>query len=344
MNRSPGAVAMIAQSLLNCSACWQTAPMQFLVGDIGATHARLALSDSEGGLQQVEHYPTQDFPTFAPLLQRYQEDTNCRGLNGCCLAMAGPVQQGQGKITNGELVINERELATLLGTGRVALVNDFVALASGVAYLPTSSLESLGGDSPKIATRALLGPGSGLGMAVLLPEGSGWRVLPSEGGHADYAPGNALEQEILTLLQGRFGHVCWEQLLSGPGLLNLYQVVCTIWGSEPVAQSPVEVSRLGESDEDPVCHQTLEVFCAGLGAAAGNLALTVCAEGGVYLGGGITPKIIEFLKTSDFRNRFEDRGDLAPYIKPISTQVILDPLAGLRGAAVYYLQEEHNGA
>jgi len=330
---------IIAQCLRNCSANWQTGAMQILVGDIGATHARLALSDARAELSQVADYPTQNYTRIEPLLDKYLEDTPSCQFEGCCLAMAGPVTQGRGKITNAKLAIDERELASSLEISRSYLINDFVALARGLPYLQPSSLDSLGGSPPKPATKALLGPGSGLGMAVLLPEHGGWRVLPSEGGHADYAPGNALEQEILTLLQNRFGHVSWERVLSGEGLLNLYQAVSTIWGNEARVTSAADISRLGMSLQDPVCHQTLEVFCAGLGAVAGNLALTVCAEGGVYLAGGITPKIIEFLKTSDFRSRFEERCELSDYIRPIATCAILDPLAGLRGAAQYYLHE-----
>jgi glucokinase len=180
--------------------------------------------------------------------------------------------------------------------------------------------------------KVVLGPGSGLGMGILIPDQGGWQVLPSEGGHADLAPGNPLEQEILSLLQAKHGSVCWETVLSGPGLVNLYEVVCQLWGSEPQAATPEWISAQGVAAIEPICHQTLELFFGLLGAAAGNLALTVCAYGGVYIGGGIVPALRDFAATSALRRRFEECCDLAGFTKDIPIYLILDEHPGLIGA------------
>ena len=251
-----------------------------------------------------------------------------------CFAVAGPVSDGRVEVTNGGLSFEASALSEALGAS-INLVNDFYALAMAVPTL--SRLQAIGGDERRGATRqvkAVLGPGSGLGMSLLLPDGArGWRVLPSEGGHADLAPGNALEQELLTVLGSQHQGVCWETVLSGPGLTNLHQAVAAMWGTPTDPLPPEEISRLGVGVEDPLCHQTLELFFALLGSAAGNLALTVCAFGGVYIGGGIVPRLAEFAPTSPLRRRFEERVELAALVADIPIFLILDEDPGLIGAA-----------
>jgi len=253
---------------------------------------------------------------------------------GGCFAVAGPVDDGRVEITNGGLRFLASELSAELGWP-VRLVNDFQALALAVPLL--TQLDLVGGDAllaTRPAVKALLGPGSGLGMSILLPEaGGGWRVLPSEGGHADLAPANPLEQEVLSLLQGVHGGVCWETVLSGPGLVHLYQAVAALWGTAAHPLTAEEISLQGVEAEDPICHQTLELFFGLLGAAAGNLALTVCARGGVYIGGGIVPALHEFARTSPLRRRFEERVGLEAFVVDIPLFLILDEHPGLLGAA-----------
>ncbi len=166
----------------------------------------------------------------------------------------------------------------------------------------------------------------------------GWRVLPSEGGHGNLAATDPLELEILGLLQNAHAFVGWETVLCGPGLVNLYQAVCAVWGAPATARSASEITAAAIDVADPVCHQTLEIFCNFLGSAAGNLALTVCATGGVYLAGGILPRIGDLLAGSQFRRRFEARGPLSGYVQSIPTWLVVEPDLGLLGAAAAYRQ------
>jgi glucokinase len=152
-----------------------------------------------------------------------------------------------------------------------------------------------------------------------------WRVLPSEGGHGSFAPSDPLEAEVFALLLQQHGFVAWETVLCGPGLVNLYQAVCSVWGASAEALNAADITSRALTVDDPVCHQTLEMFCNLLGTAAGNLALTVCATGGVYLAGGILPRIGDFFAASQFRRRFEDRGPLSAYVKAIPTYLVLEP-------------------
>lgn len=245
-------------------------------------------------------------------------------------AIAGPVDGTNGRLTNGTLEFDGEAAAELVGCP-VLLINDFFALARSLPEL--RELERLGGTEPaESAVRAVLGPGSGLGMGLLVPEPAGWRVLPSEGGHADLAAGNPLEAELLTSLQIAHGHVSWETVLSGPGLVRLYGAVCELWGVRPEEVGADWITANGVQAAEPICHQTLEIFCGLLGAAAGNLAVTAWAVGGVYLGGGILPRMAEFLPSSPLRRRFEERGTMTERFRTVPLYLIRDPAAGLRGA------------
>ncbi|MEM8767602.1 MAG: glucokinase [Pseudomonadota bacterium] len=315
-----------------------TARPQHLVADIGATHARFALAEvTNVGAPVV--LATADYSSAGQLIEAARQALGQPELAAACFAVAGPVLDGQVEVTNGGLRFEAAALSQQFGVP-VTLVNDFYALAAAIPYL--KHMEAIGGDPERRQRRAVcavLGPGSGLGMSLLIPEGAGgWRVLASEGGHADLAPGNPLEQELLTTLQMKLGAVCWETVLSGPGLVHLYEAVATLWGMPPDALSPQEISARGVDAEDPVCHQTLEMFFALLGAAAGNLALTVCAEGGVYVGGGIVPQLAEFAKGSPLRRRFDERAELAHLVADVPLFLVLDENPGLIGAAACLAQ------
>lgn len=305
-----------------------------LVADVGATHARFGLARHGTFTGEKVILATANHSDASALIRAALEALPVSNVEQACLAVAGPVVDGRVRVTNGGLEFDQPRLAGDLDIP-VRLVNDFYALAMAVPAL--SDLVCIGGDAARAnsrAVKALLGPGSGLGMSVLLPEGaSDWRVLASEGGHADLAPGNPLEQELLTVLQSMHEGVCWETVLSGPGLKNLYQAVSMLWGMPAQPLSPEQISRQGVDADDPVCHQTLELFFALLGAAAGNLALTVCAQGGVYIGGGIVPGLAEFARTSPLRRRFDERVELEALVEEIPLFLILDEDPGLCGAA-----------
>jgi len=307
-----------------------------IVGDIGGTHARLAIADSSLKLADVRDYASAEFDAAPALIQRYLHDVAPKDLSGCCVAVAGPVADGRGKLTNGRVVCDERDIATTLGGKPSLVINDFMAVGQALPVLPATALKTIGPELDGRGAKAALGPGTGLGMGFVVHEGGRWRVLPSEGGHANLAATDPLELEVLGFLIRRFDFVGWETVLSGPGLVNLYGAMCEVWGCAPEVDAPGEITSRALSVADPVCHQTLETFCNLLGTAAGGLALTVCATGGVYLAGGILPQLSEFLAHSQFRRRFEARGPMSAYVKAIPTRLVLEPELGLIGAAAAY--------
>lgn len=303
--------------------------MKHLVADIGATSARFGLGD-RGGVGRHAEFATDEFSCAADLLAAATEALEAGAVDSACLAVAGPTMHGRATVTkHPELRFDAAELQDVLGCP-VQVLNDFHALAMMAPV--AEPVRQVGGGSGDDGVKAVIGPGSGLGMAGLIPNDGGWRPVASEGGHADLAPGSPLEQELLGVLQRRHGHVCWETVISGPGLARLYQAVAELWGASAEALSPARISALGVSVEDPLCHQTLEIFFGLLGSAAGNLALTFCATGGLYIGGGIIPQLADFASTSPLRRRFEERGELSGYVEPIPIYLMLDPLSGLKGA------------
>ena len=303
--------------------------MKHLVADIGATSARFGLGD-RGGVGRHAEFATEEFSCAADLLAAATEALEAGAVDSACLAVAGPARHGRATVTkHPELRFDAAELQDVLGCP-VQVLNDFHALA--MMAPAAEPVRQVGGGSGDDGVKAVIGPGSGLGMAGLIPNDGGWRPVASEGGHADLAPGSPLEQELLGVLQRRHGHVCWETVVSGPGLTRLHQAVAELWGASAEALSPARISALGVSVEDPLCHQTLEIFFGLLGSAAGNLALTFCATGGLYIGGGIIPQLADFASTSPLRRRFEERGELSGYVEPIPIYLMLDPLSGLKGA------------
>lgn len=296
--------------------------------DIGATQARFRVVDADGaGTDRI--CATGGYDDAVALLTAGLDDV---AVGALCVAVGGPVTDGRARLTNGVLEFDERAIARALDIKRVVLVNDLVALGTEVPHLNPESLHLLGGGTLDAGTRAVIAPGTGLGTALVTADGT---VLPSEGGHAPFAPADPLEQELLGVLAAELGYVSWEDVLSGPGLANLYRAVCAVWGAAPEELTPRDVTERGLALSDPVCHQTLETYSAVLGNAAGALCVTGCARGGVYVGGGIPPRIADFLAGSGFRRRFEERGRMTDYVRDIRTAIILDDGAGLAGALRY---------
>ncbi|MFW6093366.1 MAG: ROK family protein [Pseudomonadota bacterium] len=300
-----------------------------IVADIGATNARFSLADATGLAGEPVVLDTAAYDRSESLVEDALSALGQPAPQALCLAIAGPVREGHGRMTNGALVFDAAGLERRLGAP-VLVVNDFHALARGLPALRHA--RQLGGNAPGSGLKAVLGPGTGLGMGLLAPLEGGWRVLASEGGHAHMAPGSPLETELLSVMQAEHGYVSWEMVLSGPGLVRLYRATCQIWGASPDDLSSEQISARGVTAADPVCHQTLETFFALLGAAAGNLALTVYALGGVYLGGGIVPHLAEFAAESPLRRRFDERGAMTGLIREVPLYLILDDCPGLVGA------------
>jgi glucokinase len=302
---------------------------RYLVADIGATNVRAAVATQAGISGAPIRVPTAGWSDSETLLLAMRERLGLAAPTACCLAVAGPVSGNAGRITNGHLAFDGAALSRALGC-RVTVVNDFHALARALPQL--ADLRQIGGGEPAPGVKAVLGPGTGLGMGALVPVNGGWMVLASEGGHADLAPGTPLETEILQILHFELGHVSWETVLSGPGLVRLYRAVCRVWGTEPDELTAEQVTAAGVQADQPVCHQTLEIFFGLLGTAAGNLAVTLYALGGVYVGGGIVPRLVDFPSQPPFRRRFEERGPVFDLARAIPSYVIMDRDPGLLGA------------
>lgn len=304
-----------------------TAPVKILVADIGATNARFTWAEGDR-LNDGVRLRTADYTDSERLVADALAQLEPGSASAVGIAMAGAVKDGRGTLTNVPLTFDAARLGQTLGCP-VTVVNDFVAVARALPEL--EHLRQIGGQATTTGVKAAIGPGTGLGMGVLVPLGKGWRVLPSEGGHADLAPGSALEAEILTILQAELGHVSWEAAVSGPGLERLYRAMCRLWGVEAEELDAEQISARGVDAEEPVCHQTLETFFSLLGAAAGNLAVTVYARGGVYLAGGIVPRLADFAVSSPMRRRFEERGPMTELVRAIPLYVIEDAEPGMIG-------------
>jgi glucokinase len=308
-----------------------------LVGDVGGTNARFAIAHMIQGRPVLEHHESfkgADHPTFLDGVRAFIDGCEIKPTGGV-IAVAGPVTDGTIDLTNSPWRVSEAELATL-GLNPVKLINDFEALAWGAPVVPEADLAWLGApvDGDPDSTVAVLGPGTGFGMSALVRDGRGGEMaMPSEGGHACFAPGDAVEDEILRILRRRYDRVSIERLICGPGLLNMHRALAEIDGRETHIDDPSEITRDALADPNSPCGHTLARFCAILGAVAGDIALTCGARGGVYVGGGIAKRILPFLQASPFRERFERKGRFTDYMKAIPTRVIVHEHAALLGAA-----------
>lgn len=315
-----------------------------LVGDVGGTNARFALAHRVEGKPVLENhasFPAATWPTFLEGVRAFIDGCAVKPTGGV-LAVAGPVTDGEIDLTNSPWRVSEAELQTL-GLNPVRLINDFEALAWGAPVVPDDMLASLGGptEGDPHAAIAVLGPGTGFGVSALARDIHGHEIaMPSEGGHACFAPGDAVEDEILRILRRRYDRVSIERLICGPGLLNMHRALAEIDGRESHIEDPAQITAEAMANPDSPCGATLARFCAILGAVAGDIALTTGARGGVYIAGGIAPRILPFLKASPFRERFERKGRFQDYMAAIPTQVILHKHAALLGAArVAFAQE-----
>ncbi|RZJ05359.1 MAG: glucokinase [Brevundimonas sp.] len=316
-----------------------------LVGDVGGTNARFALAHMVKGRPVLEHhdsFPAERYPTFLEGVRAFIDGCAVKPTGGV-LAVAGPVTDGEIDLTNSPWRVSEAELQTL-DLNPVRLINDFEALAWGAPVVPADMLASLGGpaEGEPNAAIAVLGPGTGFGVSALARDIHGNEIaMPSEGGHACFAPGDAVEDEVLRILRRRYDRVSIERLICGPGLLNMHRALAEIDGRESHIEDPAQITAEAMENPNSPCGATLARFCAILGSVAGDIALTTGARGGVYIAGGIAPRILPFLKASPFRDRFERKGRFQDYMASIPTNVILHKHAALLGAARVALAEEN---
>ncbi|MBO0716167.1 MAG: glucokinase [Rhizobiales bacterium] len=302
-----------------------------LLGDIGATNARFSLL-SNGNLNAISRFEVAKFGQFTDALAVFIKE-HCRQtqIHKALLAIAGPVKGQRVALTNTSWVIDISELQTVFGLA-VRIVNDFEAVALSIPNLTSTDLVAMGGGRSELgAPIAVLGPGTGLGVACLVDRSDRRVVIASEGGHATLAPTCEQEDRIVNHLRKRFGHVSAERVISGSGLENIYQAIATLEGLEFPPRNAAEITKNALSGECQLARRSLQTFCAFLGSFAGNVALTFGARGGVYIAGGISPRILDFLVQSEFRRRFEAKGRFREYLAAIPSYVITHPAAALIG-------------
>lgn len=307
-----------------------------LVGDVGGTNARFAVLDANGLPVAPSTLRVDDFPSLAAAVRTFlvERDIDIDELDAAAIAVATPVTGDRIKLTNNHWSFSIEETRAQLTLTKLRVVNDFTALALSVPHLPAEELVQVGGGrrEPGHAI-AVIGPGTGLGVSGLVPCGTLWSALQGEGGHVTIGIGTVRERAVRDRLASRFRHVSAERFLSGPGLVNIVGALREIDGLEPSTLSPADITHLGVSGEDPLCEESLDMFCRLLGSCAGNLALTLGAEGGVVIGGGIVPRLGDFFARSDFRAAFEAKGRMQGYLARIATHVIRSPYPALTGAA-----------
>lgn len=327
--------------------------MSILAGDIGGTKTRLALfeADDEKRLKPVDEkiFTSRDYAGLEKILQEWLSGRS-RSIRVACFGVAGPVVNGRCETTNLAWIVDADQISQQFGVASVVLLNDLEATAYGTSYLSEKELCTLNpGQSQPHGNRCVIAAGTGLGEAILFWDGSRYRASASEGGHADFAPRNSTEMRLLEYLLRHYPRVSYERVLSGPGLFNIYRFMKdTAPGEEPpwlsqrlTTEDPgaviSEVALAGKSD---LCVKALDLFVSVYGAAAGNLALTAMTTGGVYIGGGIGPKILEKLFDGAFMKAFLDKGRFASFMDRIPVRVILNEKAALLGAARFGLHQQ----
>lgn len=322
-----------------------------LAGDVGGTKVHLALySFEQGHLSHIrdEKYPAHEYSGLGEVIVKFLAEGKDSGeeVTAACFGVPGPVRDGRLKLTNLPWEIDSRELSRSHGIEHLFLINDLEANGYGIPELSADQICVLSeGDSSAIGHRGLVSAGTGLGEAVLVWTGGHHLPLASEGGHADFAPRNELEIKLLRYLwKAVGGRVSYERVVSGIGLKNIYSFLRDDQGMEEPAwlkeRMAIEdpnavIGEVGEGGKNELCAKTLEIFASAYGAEAGNLALKILATGGIYLGGGIAPKILKTMKNGVFMEAFTDKGRLSHLLTHTPVRVILESRAALMGAAAY---------
>jgi glucokinase len=335
--------------------------MQVLAGDIGGTKTLLAICDvsppsGRTGALSIEvlassRYDSRRYPGIGAICRAFADEVGRPFPRRAGFGVAGPVVNGRSHTTNLPWIVDEKELASALGIDSVSLANDFHVLALGIPAVRTPDLVTLNeGKRDPEGAWAVIGAGTGLGEAIATLVSTGQReVLATEGGHCSFAPRSELEIGVLRFLLQRYEHVSWERVLSGEGLVSLAEAIAHVTGGTPhgaLAQAiagdrenaPAVVTAAASAG-DPLCRHAVELFCELYGSEAGNLALKTLATGGVYVAGGIAPRILDFMKDGRFRRAFVSKGRMRPLLEQMPVQVVLDTGAGVLGAAALAANE-----
>ena len=324
--------------------------MKLLAGDIGGTKTILQVSQYvEGKLSVIveQRFDSNLFPTFDELLSQFLADNqvNVQELESACVGVAGPVDNRQAKVTNLPWHLDSNLLVTKFSLPRFELINDFQAVGYGIEQLGDADMVTLqAGQAVHQGVRAVIGAGTGVGHAVMAWCSGAYQVLSSEAGHSSFAPVNDMQQELLVYLARQYDVVSVERTLSGPGIENIFRFFCAREPDQltPQLQQAIEQQEITPvvvesalAKKDPLAIKTLEMFIEIYGAAAGNLALFAMATGGVYIAGGIAPRIVHSLSQGSFINAFNHKSKMQHLLSAIPVKVITNPKVGLLGAAVF---------
>jgi glucokinase len=316
-----------------------------LAGDVGGTKVHLALYDfTHGNLKYTreERFPAKDYSGLEEIVKEF---LGADQTTAACFGVPGPVRNGRLRLTNLPWTLDSRELSLSLGIPHVFLINDLEANGYGIAELTSEQIHTLSeGDTSQIGNRALIAAGTGLGEGLLIWNGHHHIPFPSEGGHADYSPRNEDEIDLLRFLKQKYnGRISWERVVSGMGMTNIYEFLRDVrgmeepaWLAEQIAEADDPnsvITQTGLSAKAEICEKTLDMFVSAYGAEAGNLALKVLSVGGLYIGGGIGPRILEKLKDGTFLKAFTDKGRLSQLLINMPVRVILESRAAVLGAA-----------
>ena len=317
-----------------------------LAGDIGGTKTRLATVAVDGQRVSIvleREYASADFPDFPSLLQSFLDQ--CGPLDAACFGVAGPMRDGIAQVTNLPWRIDAQDLQRRFGLARCHLLNDLEATAWGLSALEADDLLTLQAGSVEAhGHRAIIAAGTGLGEAGLHWDGHTHHPYATEGGHATFAPRDALECEFAAGLRARYGHVSWERVVSGMGIPALYDFLLTKSAAHTPDWLTQDMQRMGKAaaishaalaERDALCTETMRRFVALYAAEAGNLALKAMSRGGLYVGGGIAPKILPLLQSAAFLESFLDKGRMRPLLEAMPVRVILNDRAALYGPALY---------
>lgn len=305
-----------------------------LVADIGGTNARFALVDSRRQLYAERVLACADFPGLTEAVRFFLQAVGNVRPRRAALAVATPTIGDWIQLTNSHWSFSRKSLERELGVEKLVILNDFSALALSLPLLECQERRLIGGgEAVRNASIALMGPGTGLGVSGLIWSGERWIPLQAEGGHVTFSPVGETEWAIQRILQNQFGHVSTERLLSGPGLVNIYRALAELEGWQAAPLTAENITDRALTGTCRYCLDVLEIFCGVLGTAAGNLAVTLGARGGVYIAGGIVPRLGDFFYNSSFRRRFEDKGRFSRYLAAIPAWVITAANPALRGIA-----------
>ncbi|WP_155951942.1 glucokinase [Pseudoxanthomonas suwonensis] len=314
-----------------------------LIADIGGTNARFALADPDASVplldDSVREFAVADFPSLADAARHYLDQAGAEARRGV-FAVAGRVDGDEARITNHPWVISRTRTRDMLGFEQVHLINDFAAQAMAISLFRAEDVVPIGGTGWTPAplseprTYAVLGPGTGLGVGGLMIRDGRCYPLETEGGHVSFPPGTPEETRILEILSAQFGRVSNERLICGPGLVNIHRALCEIAGVDPGLLEPKDITARAAAG-DALGMRAVDVFCAVFGAISGDLVLTLGAWDGVFLTGGLVPKMLDSLRHSGFRQRFEYKGRFSPNMARVPSLAVMHPRAGLLGAAAY---------